>query len=156
MAYTDIISLTEAKNYLRIDDGFTEDDSRITGMINASLSYLERFTNHVLFGRDKDYILTNGCVKVYDYPINSVVSPSTFEREDKVNYSVFSVSDTSVETITLNVGYALTSDIPPEIVECAYNIIKYYYYEAETNKANNGDLPQWIKDTIYQLKRFYV
>ena len=71
MAYLDIIPLSDAKVYLRIDDDLTEDDNQITRMINASLSYIERYTNVILYDRDKEYRLINGCVRVYDYPVNS-------------------------------------------------------------------------------------
>ena len=53
MAYLDIVSLADAKNYLKIDDTLTEDNSNITRMIKASLSQIERITNHVLFARSK-------------------------------------------------------------------------------------------------------
>ena len=75
MAYIDIIPLADAKVYLRIDDTLTEDDAQITRMISAALSYVENYTNHILVSADKTYRMVNGFVRVYDYPINSVVSP---------------------------------------------------------------------------------
>ena len=75
MAYTDIITLADAKTYLRIDDTLTEDDAQITRMIKASLSQVERITNHILFARAKSYIVEDYSVNVYDYPINSLTTP---------------------------------------------------------------------------------
>lgn len=73
--YLDIISLAEAKLYLRVDDTLTEDDAQITNMINSSLQYVEDWTNIIMFSRAKTYRFVNSFVKVYDYPINSVTSP---------------------------------------------------------------------------------
>ena len=89
MAYLDIIPLADAKIYLRIDDTLTEDDTQITRMINVALSYVERYTNHVLFAKEKTYRLINGCISVYDYPIKESKRPNTsstmevFTKEEK-------------------------------------------------------------------------
>ena len=75
MSYLTIITLADAKTYLRIDDTLTEDDANITRMINASLSQIEVLTNHILYVREKDYLFVECKVSVYDYTINSVTSP---------------------------------------------------------------------------------
>ena len=49
MSYLNIISLEEAKNYLRVDIDLTEDDNQITAMIKSSLGFVEKHTNHILF-----------------------------------------------------------------------------------------------------------
>ena len=64
MAYIDIIPLADAKVYLRIDDTLTEDDAQITRMINGALSYVERYTSHILYARDKEYRFIDGFVSV--------------------------------------------------------------------------------------------
>ena len=81
MAYIDVISLERAKNYLRIDTTLTDDDAEITAMINGACSYIEKRTNLIFYPRNKVY--KGSCqVKVYDYPINSIVTdPSPFAYE---------------------------------------------------------------------------
>ena len=76
MSYLSIISLAEAKNYLRVDDTLTADDDQITNMINSALKYVEDWTNIILYAREKSYIVVGGSKRVYDYPINSVIKPS--------------------------------------------------------------------------------
>ena len=71
MAYLDIITLSDAKTYLRIDDTLSDDDAQISRMIKASLSQIERVTNYILFARSKSYVIEDSKVNVYDYPINS-------------------------------------------------------------------------------------
>ena len=85
MSYLTVTTLTEAKNYLRIDDSLTEDDSLITTMINAAWQYIETYTNVLVYARDKKYKLIDGCERIYDYPINSIVE--TVETEEKHLYS---------------------------------------------------------------------
>ena len=80
MAYIDVITLPDAKVYLRVDDDLTEDDTQIIRMINGALSYIEQYTNIYFFARDKSYNVIDSCVKVYDYPINSEVSTYTEKK----------------------------------------------------------------------------
>ena len=152
MAYLDVITLAEAKTYLRIDDTLTEDDNRITSMIKASLSMLERKTNVLVYARDKEYTINETCLRVYDYPINTVVT-TDLERDIKPLYSIFTKSS-DIDTITLNVGYLLPEDVPSDLIECALVYIDYLYYSRENNGSNK--IPDYIESMIHQLKRFIL
>lgn len=157
MAYIDIIPLADAKVYLRVDDTLTEDDTQITRMINAALSYVERYTNHILFAKDKDYRLINGCVRVYDFPFNSYVTPiedDFDEIENKTLHTNYTYGSSN-DLITLNVGYTLPADVPQELVEVAYEIIDIYYYGKETGKTM-ADLSPLSRDMLDQYKRFWL
>lgn len=154
MAYLDIIPLADAKIYLRIDDDLTEDDAQITRMIKGALEYVEKWTNYILFARDKEYRLIDGCVKVYDYPINSEVT-SDLESENKTLYTNYTLG-TSNDLITLNVGYADVNDIPQSLIEVAYEIIELMYYEKETNKSHLTDLSSLSKSILNNYKRFII
>ena len=123
MAFIDVVTLVEAKEYLRVDDGFTSDDSLITLLINVAGDYIERYTNHLLYARDKTYQFYDGGVRVYDYPINSQVSADTVESEVLSLYTFYEGDD----EVTLNVGYAV-ADVPPmlkvkmlEVIDAMYN-----------------------------------
>lgn len=155
MSYLDIIPLADAKVYLRIDDDLTEDDSQITRMINAALSYVENWTNHILFARDKEYILVDDFKRVYDYPINSVVSPTEdFTSEQKTLYTNYCYSGD--EAFTLNIGYVDVADIPPELIEVAYEIIELMYYEKQTNKSHLDSISSLSVTSLNQNKRFIL
>lgn len=153
MSYIDIIPLADAKLYLRIDDTLTEDDTQITRMINASLSYVEKYTNHVLFARDKEYRLINGCVRVYDHPINSEVTADLIV-ENKTLHTNYELGMTN-DLIELNVGYALVADVPQELIEVAYEIIDIYYYGKESGKTMANISPLSM-DMLNQYKRFWL
>ena len=138
MAYIDVITLAEAKTYLRIDDTLTEDDASITQMINASLAMIERYTNNYVFSRNKTYNVRDNCIRVYDYPINTVIT-SDVEVE---NYSGFSVYTLIGESLELNIGHDLPADVPDELKQCGLSIIKNDVLrtgnQRESRRCNTG------------------
>lgn len=147
MAYIDVISLTRAKNYLRIDSDLTDDNDEITSMINAALSYIERRTNHIVYARE---IVYNGVcqVKVYDYPINSITLP----LDPFVCYfSTFAVFSND-KTATLNVGYGVGL-VPDELIQAALQMIKVWYYESE-KQVNSTLIPESVKEAMDVYRRF--
>lgn len=152
MAYLDIIPLADAKVYLRIDDAMNDDDNQIIRMIKGSLSYIEQYTNIMLFARDKNYIVQDSFVKVYDYPINSEVSTYTV-KEVKTLHTNYTTDET---TFTLNVGYTDVADVPNELIEVAYVLIKNMYYEKENNKTLMESLDSLSIMTLNQYKRFII
>ena len=77
-SYLDVISLETAKLYLKIDEGQTETDNEITGMINSALSYIEKRTNHIFKTRDKLYY--KDCALVSE--IDEYVGGFGFKRID--------------------------------------------------------------------------
>ena len=152
MAYLDIIPLADAKVYLRIDDDLTEDDNQIIRMIKGSLSYIEQYTNIMLFDRDKTYNVVDNCVKIYDYPINSEVSTFTL-KEVKTLHTNYTTNESE---FTLNVGYTDVADIPQELIEVAYVMIKLMYYEKENNKSILDSLDSLSMMTLNQYKRYIL
>lgn len=152
MAYLDIIPLADAKVYLRIDDTLTEDDAQITRMIKGALSYIERTTNVMLYARDVIYNVSDNAVKVYDYPINSEVA-NVLDSEVKSLYTNYTSEES---TITLNVGYANVADIPQELIEVAYVLIKNMYYEKENNKTILDSIDSLTELTLSNYKRFIL
>jgi hypothetical protein len=146
MAYTDVISLASAKDYLGVDD--TSRDSEITRIINASLSYLEQYTNNILFERDKVYLYRNKCVRVFDHPINTA-TPTTQDVEIGVLSTTY--YDDTATSITLSVGYENISDIPVDLVEVGYNIIEHLF---EGKKLT--ELPSLVIAIMDNYKRFIV
>lgn len=152
MAYIDVITLPDAKVYLRVDDDLTEDDTQIIRMINGALSYIEQYTNIYFYARDKSYNVIDSCVKVYDYPINSEVS----EYTEKETLTLHTNYTTDLDTFTLNIGYTDNDDIPQELLEVAYTMIKSMYYEKESNKSILDSLDTLSMMTLNQYKRFIL
>lgn len=148
MSYLTVIPLARAKNYLRIDSDLTEDDTEITSMINASLRYVEQRTRHFMYARD---IVYNGScqVKVYDYPINSVVTDPVPWSLTRTMYTIYP----DVKTVTLNVGYATPEEVPDIFIQSALQIIKVWYYESE-KQVNSQMIPISVTEALDVEKRF--
>ena len=148
MAYIDVISLERAKNYLRIDTTLTDDDAEITAMINSACSYIEKRTNLIFYPRNKTY--KGACqVKVYDYPINSIVTdPSPFAYEQPM-YTIYP----DVKKVELNVGFVDPNDIPDELIQACLQMIKVWYFESE-KQVNTTLIPESVKEVIDLNRRF--
>lgn len=154
MAYLDVISLAEAKVYLRVDDTLTVDDAQITSMINSALKYVEDYTQVLVFDRAKTYTLVDQVVRVYDYPINSVTSPTeNLETELKTLYTNYCYNDTDTQDLVLNVGYDNPDNVPQDLIQVAYEIIDIFYYGKETGKTM-ADISPLSMNILNQNKRF--
>jgi len=147
MAYIDVITLERAKDYLKMDLGFTGEDLEITSMINGALRFIEKRTNHIMFVQEKVY--NGSCqVKVYDYPINSIVTvPAPF----KVDFTLFTIYP-DVKTVTLNVGYG-ADEVPDDLIQAGLQMIKVWYYESE-KQVNTTLIPESVMQVIDINKRF--
>jgi hypothetical protein len=148
MAYLDVITLDRVKNYLRLDTGFTADDVEIISMIKAACKFIELRTNHIFFAQDKVF---NGLVnvQVYDYPINSIITP----LDATVVYFATSNSYTAQTTVTLNVGYILPEDVPQELIAAALQMVKVWYYESE-KQVNTMLIPMSVLQAVDINRRF--
>jgi len=149
--YTDVISLEQAKLYLKIDDGQTVTDNEITGMINSALSYIEKRTNHIFKTRDKVYFKDCALVqqvKVYDYPIDNT------ETELDIEYRpLYAIVPTVNNMVTLTTGYTSVEDIPSELIDSALQLINFWFYNSETKNAMNT-IPDFVLSNIDLNRRF--
>jgi hypothetical protein len=149
--YTDVISLEQAKLYLKIDDGQTVTDDEITGMINSALSFIEKRTNHIFKTRDKVYFKDCALVqqvKVYDYPIDNT------ETEFEIIYRpLYAIVPTVNNTVTLTTGYTSVEDIPSELIDSALQLINFWFYNSETKNAMNS-VPDFVLSNIDVNRRF--
>ena len=153
MSCLSIISLEEAKVYLRIDDTLTEDDRQITRMINGAFDYIERWTNVLVYSRSKTYLVIDGCAVVYDAPINALVSPTNAVATVKHGFSNYTTDITETE-LKVNVGYTTASNVPNDLVEVAYELIDLMYYQHETGKTIEKDLSELSINILNKHKRF--
>ncbi|MCB0448415.1 MAG: head-tail connector protein [Gelidibacter sp.] len=170
MAYLDLLPLATMKTYLKIDDTLTETDAEITSMIKSAFSYIERRTNNILVQQaTKEYLIKDRCVRVYDYPINSVVKGIDDDGDDvtltyKTNYSIiekplytiYNNIDGEAIKLVLNVGYADASDVPTEFIDLAKVIVKVMFYEQETQQSFKEMLPGWAVEILNTNKRFLI
>lgn len=143
--YTDVISLNQAKLYLKVDAGQTETDAEITQMINSSLAIIEKRTNHIFKTRNKEYF-GDATAMVYDFPIQN--APANTEIRP-----LYSIVPTLNGFVSLNIGYSNLEDIPNELIDCALAIINFWFYNSETKGADNS-IPKFVEMAIDQNRRF--
>jgi hypothetical protein len=149
--YIDVISLEQAKLYLKIDDAQTITDNEITGMINSALSFIEKRTNHIFKTRDKVYYKDCALVqqvKVYDFPIDNTVT-----ELDIVYRPLYAIVPTIDDVVTLTIGYDNLEDIPSELIDSALQLINFWFYNSETNNAMNT-VPDFVMQNIDINRRF--
>lgn len=148
--YTDVINLKQAKDYLKIDEGQTATDNEILSMINSALSYIEKRTNHIFKTRDKLYYKDCALVEqatVYDYPI---INTDNLDITYKANKAIV---PTIGGYVTLTCGYTNVDDIPSELIDCALQLINFWFYNSE-NKEAFTNVPNFISNNIDINRRF--
>jgi hypothetical protein len=148
--YTDVISLERAKLYLKLDAGQTETDDEITSMINSSLSFIEKRTNHIFKTKNKIYYKDCALVEqatVYDYPIQNTGNLNIQYSTNKA------IVPTVNGFVSLTIGYDNLADIPNELIDSALQIIKVWFYEAE-KQENTSLIPLSVLQAIDVNKRF--
>ena len=143
-----MITLSQAKNYLRIDDDFTEDDESILRMIKAAFQFIEKRTNHVFFQEERTYNrLDRKYIDIFDYPVS-------YDCElTKLDYSGFTRFD--ADSVTVTVGYASEYDVPSPLIEAALQMLKVFYYEAE-KQVNTTLIPESVNQILNDYRRFTV
>lgn len=149
--YINVITLEQAKLYLKVDNGQTITDVEITGMISSALSFIEKRTNHIFKTREKLYY--KDCdlvqqVKVYDYPIIEL-DPSI----DIVYRPLYAIVPTVENVVTLTTGYTNVDDIPAELIDSALQLINFWFYNSETKNAMNT-IPDFVLSNIDVNRRF--
>lgn len=152
-----VLTLEQAKANLRIDADYTEDDTRITGLIKTAVALVEQYTGYYLY--ERDLVLQNyykHCLDVNVWPINSVsgVDSSGDVVTVKVEYKcldtlLFAPANT---TITINAGYteAVLGDMPEPFRDACYKIITYLY---ENRDAYTSTLPYDIQLLLNTYRR---
>ena len=148
-SYLDVISLDQAKLYLKIDSLQTETDNEIKSMINSSLSFIEKQTNHIFKTKSKVYYKDCALVqqvKVYDFPIINAPIGTQVRQSN-------SIVPTINDMVTLELGYTNLDEIPSELIDAALQLIKVWFYESET-QSNTSLIPLSVMQAIDVNRRF--
>ena len=153
MTYNEVLPLIEVKNYLRLDEDFTEDDLAIERMVRSALGFIEKRTNHIFELRtDVEYrthnTRCNPYLDIYDYPVTYSGDLISLKYSNKVRFNTdFVVLD--------SVGYQTREDIPDALIESALQMIKVWYYESE-KQSNTTLIPENVHQILGAYRRFTV
>ena len=144
------ITVETAQYYLRIDELPQGGDDELQAFIDAAEAFIERKTGHILTPKTKTYRAEpDGCIRVYDYPINSSLTAYTTYLHP--GYLLIE----GEESVTLNVGYTDPADVPQALLSAAKQMLKVFYYESETQQ-NTSLVPMPVKQIIDNYKRFVI
>lgn len=148
MTYNEILPLAEVKNYLRLEDDFTEDDTAIERMVRSAFEFVEKRTNHIFQLRtDVNYTSNGNVITVFDYPIRYSGDDVVLYYSDKVVFYS--------KSIVADVGYLSINDVPSALIDAALQMIKLFYFEAE-KQIDTTLLPQSVHQIINSYRRFTV
>ena len=147
MNYSNVLPLSEVKNYLRVDEDFTDDDTAIARMTKAALQFIEQRTNYLFFQREKTYLRGEKYINIFDYPVSYT---GDLTRLDYAGKTVF-----DADAVTVQVGYETVEDIPASLLESALQMVKVFYYESE-KQVNTTLIPESVHQILNAYRRFTV
>ena len=147
MNYSNVLRISEVKNYLRVDEDFTDDDTAIARMTKAALQFIEQRTNHLFFQREKTYLRGEKYINIFDYPVSYT---GDLTRLDYAGKTVF-----DADAVTVQVGYETVEDIPASLLESALQMVKVFYYESE-KQVNTTLIPESVHQILNAYRRFTV
>lgn len=150
MTYNEVLPLAEVKNYLRVDDDFTEDDAAIERMVRSALGFIEQRTNHIFQIRENVEYFRNErqYLDIYDTPLTYSGDLTKLSYSNKVRFDADSVTIDSV-------GYATREDVPDAFIDAALQMIKAFYFEAE-KQVNTTLVPDSVHQTLAAYRRFTI
>ena len=149
MTYNYILPLATVKNYLRLDCSFTADDQDIERMVRSALSFIEKQTGYVLQFRENVTYRRAYCgfIDIYDYPVIYNGNLTRLDYAGKVRFDA--------DEVTVNLGYDDIDDIPSALIDCALQMIKVWYFEAE-KQENTSLIPENVKEILMTYKRAII
>ena len=139
MDQLNVVSLSQAKMYLRLDEDYTIEDGLITSLIKSAVNQAEQFTLQVLWHRTLTAITpATGILRIFDYPIVSIenvkdsdLTTLTFETIETQAYTEVISGTAGLNTVTYVAGYGWNydggSDVPDDIETAIKTMIAYYY-----------------------------
>lgn len=125
----DVISLEQAKEFLVVD--FPDRDAEITRHIKSAISYIEKYTNVIMYERATEYVMTGCSLEIYDAPI----SFTTTGLKTHQNVLSVTVAGKVNDVIQANIGFDDVADIPQDLIEAAYKMITYLFENKDIYSA---------------------
>lgn len=162
MDQLNVVSLAQAKLWLRVDLDYDYEDGLITALIKSAVNQVEQYTLQVLWQRSITEISDkNGNLRLYNYPIIAVedVVDKDLEQID------FEIIDTPfyMDVITQRPGYnAVTyvagydwnydggSDVPDDIETAIKEMITFLYENRDNPKE---EMPKVVTFLLAPYRR---
>lgn len=162
MDQLNVVSLDQAKLWLRVDLDYDYEDTLITALIKSAVNQVEQYTLQVLWQRSITEITDrSGNLKIYNYPIiavedvvNKDFEDVDFEIEESQWYTNVITNQAGFNTVTYVAGYDWNydggSDVPDDIETAIKEMITYLYENRDNPKE---EMPKVVTFLLAPYKR---
>ena len=162
MDQLNVVSLAQAKLWLRLDEDYDYEDSLITALIKSAVNQVEQYTLQVLYQRTITEISDkSGSLKIYNYPVISVedvvdkdITSVDFEIEESQWYTNVITNQPGFNTVTYVAGYDWNydggSDVPDDIETAIKEMITYLYENRDNPKE---EMPKVVTYLLAPYRR---
>ena len=156
MDQLNVVSLAQAKMWLRVDLDYDYEDALITALIKSAVNQVEQYTLQVLWQRTITEITDkSGSLKIYNYPVISVedvvdkdVTAVDFEIEESQWYTSVITNQPGFNTVTYVAGYDWDyeggSEVPDDIETAIKEMITYLYENRDNPKEEMPKVVQYL------------
>lgn len=159
MSYLDVISVNDVNSWLSLDldpeDVYA--DREIQRLIKTAIDWVENYTSHLFYERQK-VVANSKCDQSFAwYPIKTIMV--TTQTDEAVTFKTYAqptklrVTCPYDSKITLTAGYATPADIPGPLVDACYKLITYLY---ENRDMYTAQLPSDVQVLINQYRRALI
>lgn len=162
MDQLNVVSLNQAKMWLRLDLDYTLEDGLITSLIKSAVNQVEQYTLQVLWQRQITEISDrSGNLKIYNYPVIAIedvldkeFNEVDFRVEDSQWFTEVLTNRPGFNTVTYVAGYDWNydggSDVPDDIETAVKELITYYYENRDNPKE---DMPKMVTYLLAPYRR---
>jgi uncharacterized phiE125 gp8 family phage protein len=156
MDQLNVVSLAQAKMWLRVDLDYDYEDGLITALIKSAVNQVEKYTLQVLWQRTITEITDkSGSLKIYNYPVISVedvvdkdVVAVDFEIEESQWYTSVITNQPGFNKVTYVAGYDWGydggSEVPDDIETAIKEMITYLYENRDNPKEEMPKVVQYL------------
>src|SRR5690606_1441360 len=133
MTALDVITLVEAKDWLRVD--FPDEDAKITELIHAAVQWVEGYTGLFLFNSEVTHDVTAsescaGTVTIFGKPNLTLISIDGVTTDlPTVRDGSFCI-DSDAKVIVYSIGYLTKAAIPQPLITAAKKFLALQYEES--------------------------
>jgi uncharacterized phiE125 gp8 family phage protein len=162
MDQLNVVSLAQAKLWLRVDLDYDYEDGLITALIKSAVNQVEQYTLQVLWQRSITEISDkNGNLRLYNYPIIAVedvvdkdLEQIDFEIIDTPFYTDVITQRPGYNTVTYVAGYDWNyeggSDVPDDIETAIKEMITFLYENRDNPKE---EMPKVVTFLLAPYRR---
>ena len=162
MDQLNVVSLAQAKLWLRVDLDYDYEDGLITALIKSAVNQVEQYTLQVLWQRSITQISDiNGNLRLYNYPIIAVedvvdrdLLEVDFEIIDTPFYTDVITQRPGYNTVTYVAGYDWNydggSDVPDDIETAIKEMITFLYENRDNPKE---EMPKVVTFLLAPYRR---